>query len=1101
MPSEFNYINSFKKISQKSNNYLITGSSGTGKSYFLIQFVKYLIVEKKIKPGRILVFTFNRKISKYYREEISRAINESVSETPILTFYSFCLDFISRYRANIALEKSLKNVLANPDEKNENNFEKIFKKLTGEVNLLTAPEQWDLITSVLEDLDEKNYFYIISLLKGNNYTRASIIQEIFDYILRARENLLSPNYLSKKFTPYINELMSEINNIYCKYDEKINENDFYDYGRILQETVSILKNEKNIADLHKQNYEFVLVDDLQEVNSAGFEIIKSITDKNIIFFGNDDESIFTFRGSNITNYFRIYESLYPDNVIFLKNNFRNNHIINEISNTFIARNKNRVKKESKTHDGEGKCGEAVAASFNNLHEELNFILDKIYYLHSVKGIGFKNIAIILKGSEFETRIIENFLISNQIVYYLRNPRAILGSKYVKYILNISKLCVLISDRNKNNKQFSKAHGNKFNDALLNPIDLLVKNLLFSEFLNINPLFFKEIESAYLFDLIHGRYKNIWEFLVMNLRDFKRIDKNNYWILIKFIASISRYSKKINMNSFDFFADLFKDSRIGFQDKIKNYDRIDPVEKNLLKVLSDYLESVKNFSTDKSPQNTVRDYMDYIENLRNNQFTEEIEESTKDKNENDGIRIISFYESKNYEFEAVFIPFLNKGYFPSNFSKPQTYDPKIFQMFLENKYPEEEEIKRIHVEEERKILNMGITRAKNYLYITSNKYKSKSSFFEEISEDLKKCRESIKKESLKPKSTALTYQASGNQELTGGVIPFNYLKNKWMLKKKALVSTYRINKNIFADREKYNKYLVYLKKAYSPRDWWNLRAVTSNSLKPFDIYKNYFSYSSLESYDSCPFKYKHEYFFKIRNEEKKYSMLIGSIYHEIIRRFFKECVNYEISDLLRIVSEEIEAVKDQFEYDFYIEELKETGIKDFQNFYNFFITEVLAISQKNQEGEKLFCERKFEFELDSKEKITGKIDFINIIDGHSAEIIDFKSSSKKYSEKDFKEKLQLKIYKLGTKFAKTLNQDGLNLKNKEIILKYYFLGNEKEPLITVSPQYYDEGELVGRISKIISNIKDENFDIKPKNYMSCYYCDYKIFCEKYYGNQI
>ncbi|MCX6164822.1 MAG: ATP-dependent helicase, partial [Ignavibacteriae bacterium] len=495
--------------------------------------------------------------------------------------------------------------------------------------------------------------------------------------------------------------MFEINNIYLEYERKIRENDFYDYGRILQETTNILKNEVAFADNYKQKYEFMFVDDLQEINYAGFEIIKNISNSNVVFFGNDDESIYGFRGSSIDNYLRIYHSIHSDNIINLDINFRNNYLINDISNKFIERNKSRINKVSQCLGLNKNKGEVVAATFINLHEELNFILERINYLFHVKNIKLKDIAIILKGSEYEIRIIENYFIQNNVTYYLRNSRSVYGSKYVKYFLNICRLCIMVNDLNKKSGALlnSDAFRSGFNSS--NSIDLIIRNLLFSEAFNISPLFFKKIESVYLSGSSKGIYKNIWEFLLKNLKDFKNISKADYRILLKFIFSVKRFSRKLGLTAFDYFNDLFRDEITGLKSKIKNYELLDFVEKNLFKVLTDYLESVNNFSKEKTCNNTVRDYMEYVENLINNPFTEEIEESTKNIYENEGIRIISFYESKNFEFEAVFIPFLNKGYFPSSFSKPQIYDNEIFHRLIENKFPKEEDLKKIHIEKERK----------------------------------------------------------------------------------------------------------------------------------------------------------------------------------------------------------------------------------------------------------------------------------------------------------------------------------------------------------------------------------------------------------------
>jgi len=1097
MPLKSNYRNIFKNISEKNNNYFFTGSPGTGKSYSLINLTAYLINEKNIKPEKLLVFTFNRKTSKYYREEIVGLINKSMGETPILTIHSFCLEFLSNYLAGNALKKATVNCF----ETEEQSYEKIFIKQTGEIKLMTAPQQWELVTSILENLDSKKYFHVCRLLASNEFTRVNIIQEVFDYILRARENLLSPQYLSKKFTPYVNDLMFEINNIYLEYERKIRENDFYDYGRILQDTTDILKNEIAFADNYRQKYDFILVDDLQEVNYAGFEIINSISNNNIVFFGNDDESIYGFRGSGINNYFMIYRSISTDSIVKLDINFRNNYLINEISNKFIERNKFRINKASKPFKGDKNTGEVLTSTFINLHDELNFILEKINYLFHVKNINLKNMAVILKGSEYEIKIIENYFIQNNVTYYLRSSRSVYGSKHVRYFLNFCRLSVMVNDLSK--KPSDLSHADNFKSYLTShySIDLLIRNLLFSEAFNISPLFFKKIESFYLTVSPKGIYKNIWEFILKNLKELKSISKADYRILLKFIFSVKRYSEKLELTAFDYFDDLLKDETAGLKSKIQNYELLDFIEKNLFKVLTDFLGSTDNFKKENTSSNTVRDYMEHVENLINNPFTEETEESTKNIREDEGIRIISFYESKNYEFEAVFIPFLNKGYSPSPFSKPQIYDNEIFHRFIENKYPGEEELKKIHIEEERKILNMGISRARNYLYITSNKYRGRSSFFEEISNDLKKIRESIKDKDIGNSKSDKKLSQNIEKKPDNDKAAADYFRNKWILKKKAIVSANRKEKNILYDKVKYEEYQALLKKVYNPSDWWNLRKPTVNLLKPSDFYARNFSYSSIESYDSCPFKYKFEYLFKIKSAEQKYSLISGSIYHEAIRRFFEESGNYEISDLLGIMDEEIKRNKDKFRFEFLTEEIKENSASDLRNFYKNFVLEILPALKNNEFQKTIFCEKKFEFDFRNKYQISGKIDFIKIKDNQRAEILDFKSSQVKFSEKDLKEKIQLKLYKMGSKYSKSLNRDQLKLSDKEISLKYYFLGKDKDPFLVMPDDYYDEDILTEKISEIISGIEDEIFIINPRNYMSCLYCNYKIFCGKYYGNTI
>jgi hypothetical protein len=231
------------------------------------------------------------------------------------------------------------------------------------------------------------------------------------------------------------------------------------------------------------------------------------------------------------------------------------------------------------------------------------------------------------------------------------------------------------------------------------------------------------------------------------------------------------------------------------------------------------------------------------------------------------------------------------------------------------------------------------------------------------------------------------------------------------------------------------------------------------------------------------------------------LISGSIYHEAIRRFFEESDIYEMCDLIVIVEEEIKKNKSKFRFEFLAEEIKENSVNDMRNFYNNFVTGLLPALKKNQFQKTIFCEKKFEFDFKQKYRINGKIDFIEIKDDREAEIIDFKSSQVKFSEIDLKEKIQLGIYKMSTRLSNSLNINQLKLSDKEISLKYYFLGRDKEPFLTLPDDYYDEDILSEKITAVISGIEDENFIINPKNYMTCLYCNYKIFCVKYYGNKI
>ena len=153
--------------------------------------------------------------------------------------------------------------------------------------------------------------------------------------------------------------------------------------------------------------------------------------------------------------------------------------------------------------------------------------------------------------------------------------------------------------------------------------------------------------------------------------------------------------------------------------------------NILSLLGDYLRTVNDFSESNPLSNTAEKYLIFLEDIINNNFLEEIEESTKEFLKPGFINILSYHQCKGLEFDAVFIPFLNENYLPSPFGKAQLYDMQIFNYFTEGKSYAEEILKRKHLADERKLLYTGLSRAKDYVFVTSNSSEPKSRFFEEL----------------------------------------------------------------------------------------------------------------------------------------------------------------------------------------------------------------------------------------------------------------------------------------------------------------------------------------------------------------------------------
>jgi superfamily I DNA/RNA helicase/CRISPR/Cas system-associated exonuclease Cas4 (RecB family) len=1164
-------------INKKSGDILIIGPPGSGKTYTLLKLTEYLINTEKIKPEKILIFCFNRKWSKLIREQTTSLVNKSILEIPIETFYSFCTRFISRPNFLLSqnrIQDNKNHYIEKNNEENNKNIEDY--SFFGDLKVLNSVQQWELLKSIIRELDKEKYPYTFKYMNYNTFTENSYIQEIFDFILRGQENLLTPEDLLNKFTPFFNPVLSELSGIYSRYIKELKRNSLYNYGMLLEETVNILKNSKEIRDYYKNYYEYILVDELQEINKAQFSIIKYLSNSNCIFFGNDDQSIYAFRGST-QNIFRMtYKKLEPENVIYLKKNYRNSYFINETCNKFIELIKDRIPKEAASTDVTGDTnigGELHLKEFQTLLEEANYISREIKSLYFKKGIKLEEMAIIIKGLGYETHIIENSLSMNGIPFIRRGTRNLFDNKLIKYLLNFMRFLITvkkIEDLKKGQSSSSDSNGSDINNDLITELNFLVENLMLSEFINLEPLYFKKLEDLYmkerensgsLWDCFKTMFveraekrnkkgnksnvKNLkYKELEITAEDYKKNKNLNYYDIknkdrehlkiINFVSTTYRLLEIMDtMNALEFSLSLVRDSGTGVMNYLKainiSNDGADNNKSNNISDrsswinLGDFLNNVKDFSIKNIPGD-ITSYINFVDNVIESKFTEEIEESTKDMIQPGAVNIFSFHQCKGLEFKVVFIPFVNKDYLPAKFVFNSIYNPGIFNQASDVKNSDIAWLKKEHMYGEIRLFYNGITRARDYLYITSTG-RRKSIFFEEmrkISESLgsdlhciggvrcrsidghkndKSDKNTVGKEEKEEKGNAenkktlagLKVAAEQSEVATeqnvkipgasslDSLLDDIDLTNIWLARRKALVAVSRMQNKLKINYKSYRNHIIFLKHFYNPGTWWDFIMPTRNDKNPFDFSGQSFSFSSIDTFTDCPLKYKAKYYFSLK-EEEDISLIIGKIYHEIIRIFFNGGDDYSWERLEKIIDDIFE--ESNFDFKFLKKDFKENALIQFKNFFE----NLMPSDPQNS-----ITEKEFSFNIGS-ENITGRIDQINIISDRDIEIVDYKSGSSSYSDRELKEELQLKTYRM----AVDVSEDLIDFKSMNVKMKYICLGNLRKSLYIVPEEYYSRDEISHRLGESISAIKKEEFKAKPGNYNSCTNCGFKILCPRYYG---
>jgi superfamily I DNA/RNA helicase/CRISPR/Cas system-associated exonuclease Cas4 (RecB family) len=1083
-------------VDKKKSSYLVVGPPGSGKTYSLLELVNHLINKKKVNPEEILIFCFNRRWSKLIREKTAFLVKKSILEIPIETFYSFCTHFIGESRVFLygygSEDKKFLKI---------NNGGNPFK----DIKILNSVQQWKILKEVIEKLDESQYPQTYKYVNSNSFIKNSYVQEVFDFILRAQENLFTPEELLGKLTPFFNPLLSELAGIYLRYVEELREKHFYNYGMLLQDTVSILKSRKEIRERYKKKYRYIIVDELHELNKAQFEIINHISDSNCIFFGNDDQSIYAFRGSTINIIKSVYSMLNPENIIFLNKNYRSSPLINEVSKEFTSLVRNRMPKDIAASKSQPR-GELHVKEFHTLFEEANYICRKIKFLYLSKNINLEDMAIIIKGTGYEAHIIESALLQNGIPFLRRNTRSLLENRLVKYLINFLRLIVAVKDlenlRTGSNRDIAKNSSifnfkgkvYKSDRELLYGFDILIENIMLSDAVNLEPLYFKKIKNAYMDGNIKGgEPPGLWDYLKNQYgrKNRKNGLRGESLKINKFISEVYRLIGHLDgKDVFDFLLELIRNKKTGIIRLLSGANN-EVYKKNQWSILSDFLSNVKDFSINNTPSD-VRSYVNFIDYVIESKFTEEIEESTKDIIQRGSVSILSFHQCKGLEFKAVFIPFINKNYLPAKFYFTQTFDGQIFNSLNGARRLKPGELKREHIYGEMRLFYNGITRAEDYLYISSSG-RRKSVFFEKVKDIYKNLDSRFKivdelefDKYRKPEEKSSAKKPFNNLEKFKGSMLIDFdLNNMWLVRKKALVAAARMSGNLKFDREVYLDKIIFLKCFYPPEKWWSFIKPTKNNKNPFILFPQSFSYSGISSFLDCPFKYKIMYYFGLKGEESL-SLTIGRIYHRIIGLFFSSRNEAEfrweiLEGIINNVFNEFD-----FEYSFLKRDFKEKAIADFKNFFE---------NNMPSNPARSITEKEFSFNLYG-EKIRGRIDQINFLDDKNIEIIEYKSGSSSYSTKELKEELQLKLYRL----ALDISEDLRDFKYMGVKMKYIFPADLKKTVLVMPDEYYKEDEVKDTISGIITKIREEKFSTGPGNYNSCLNCGFKVLCPRYYGKR-
>ncbi len=352
---------------------LLLAGAGSGKTRVLTHRVAYLIDEMGVNPWNILAITFTNKAAGEMRERVDKLIGMGAEQVWVATFHSTCVRILRRYIDRIGYG---------------NNF-----------TIYDTDDQKTLMKEVIKKLD----------LDPKIYKERSLMSAISS----AKDELISP--IEYELQAGMDYNKKKIAMVYREYQGALKKNNALDFDDLIVKTVELFKSDAEVLHNYQERFKYIMVDEYQDTNTAQFELVRLLADKyrNLCVVGDDDQSIYKFRGANIRNILD-FEKVYEEaKVIKLEQNYRSTQNILDAANSVIQNNEGRKAKVLWTENGSGS--RIHFRQFDTAYEEAEYIADDI--AHKIKrGEASGKDCAVLYRTNAQSRLLEERMIAEGLPY-------------------------------------------------------------------------------------------------------------------------------------------------------------------------------------------------------------------------------------------------------------------------------------------------------------------------------------------------------------------------------------------------------------------------------------------------------------------------------------------------------------------------------------------------------------------------------------------------------------------------------------------------------------------------------------------------------------
>ena len=614
---------------------LMLAGAGSGKTRSLTHRIAYLIEEKEVAPWNILAITFTNKAAQEMRERVDALVGYGSEDIWISTFHATCSRILRRHIDLLGYDR---------------NF-----------TIYDASDQKSLMKEVLKEMK----------IDTKQFPERSVMSEISS----AKNEYKSPlDYRNEYGSNFRNQRIADI---YEHYQKRLKENNALDFDDLLVKMVDLFQTNPDVLEHYQDRFQYIMVDEYQDTNTVQFLLVSLLAKKyrNLCVVGDDDQSIYKFRGANIYNILN-FEKVFPDaQVIRLEQNYRSTQNILNAANGVIANNKGRKEKKLWT---ENQKGELVHfKQYDTEYDEADGVVSRINFL-AMRGVQYKDMAILYRTNA-QSRIFEEKLKQKNIPYAIVRGISFYDRKEIKDLMSYLKVVDSGMD-DLSVKRIINVPKRGIGQTTINRLQ---------EFAILNQMSFLDaVFNADEIPEVTRALAKLHKFADM-IEEFREYaSEHEISELLEHILDVTQYRAELEAEGTD-----------------ESISRLEDIEE-LFNDIAYYEEEEENPN--------LRDFLAEKDMYTLNAGIDNLED------ENNKVLLMTLHNAKGLEFNNVFLGGMEEGVFPG-FGAMMSGDES-------------------EIEEERRLCYVGITRAKERLFLSAAKrrmlrgqtqYNRRSRFIDEI----------------------------------------------------------------------------------------------------------------------------------------------------------------------------------------------------------------------------------------------------------------------------------------------------------------------------------------------------------------------------------